>query len=186
MRLKLNQITPDNFDRKVGELREMLIGDRKLLNEEGFDASEAEGFQISEEILQIVVQTIFRKAQVEHTYSKFYSKLCSTIVKIDLESQGKQARQNNLKFCNFRKKLLDYCRSVYEEIFSQEDFETLKKKAEDDGKQYSLEDHRYVQMKRQHKLFGNIEFIGELYLSHLLRPDTAKSIFEHLLHPDCF
>ena len=41
-------------------------------------------------------------------------------------------------------------------------------------------------MKRQHKLFGNIEFIGELYLSHLLRPDTAKSIFEHLLHPDCF
>ena len=44
MRLKLNQITPDNFDRKVGELREMLIGDRKLLNEEGFEASEAEGF----------------------------------------------------------------------------------------------------------------------------------------------
>ena len=41
-------------------------------------------------------------------------------------------------------------------------------------------------MKRQHKLFGNIEFIGELYLSHLLRPDTAKSIFEHLLHEDCF
>ena len=43
-----------------------------------------------------------------------------------------------------------------------------------------------MQIKRQHKLFGNIEFIGELYLSHLLRPDTAKSIFEHLLHPDCF
>ena len=37
VRLKLNQITPDNFDRKVGELREMLIGDRKLLQEEGFD-----------------------------------------------------------------------------------------------------------------------------------------------------
>lgn len=55
VRLKLNQITPDNFERKVGELREMLIGDRKLLNEEGFDASVAEGFQISEEILQIVV-----------------------------------------------------------------------------------------------------------------------------------
>ena len=41
-------------------------------------------------------------------------------------------------------------------------------------------------MKRQHKLFGNIEFIGELYLSHLLLPATAKSIFEHLLEPDCF
>ena len=186
MRLKLNQITPDNFDRKVSELREMLIGDRKLLNEEGFDAAEAEGFQISEEILQIVVQTIFRKAQVEHTYSKFYSRLCSTIVKIDLESQGRQARPNTLKFCNFRKKLLDYCRSVYEEIFSVEEYETLKQKAESEGKTYTPEDHRCVQGKRQHKLFGNIEFIGELYLSHLLRPDTAKSIFEHLLHPDCF
>jgi len=92
VRLLCNQITPDNFDRKVSELREMLIGDRKLFNEEGFDAEAAEGFKISEEILQIVVQTIFRKAQVEHTYSKFYSKLCSTIVKIDLESQGKPAR----------------------------------------------------------------------------------------------
>jgi len=92
VRLKLNQITPDNFDRKVSELREMLIGDRKLFSEDGFDAVAAEGFKISEEILQIVVQTIFRKAQVEHTYSKFYSKLCSTIVKIDLESQGKPAR----------------------------------------------------------------------------------------------
>ena len=41
-------------------------------------------------------------------------------------------------------------------------------------------------MKRQHKLFGNIEFIGELYTCFLLRGDTAKSIFEHLLHPDCY
>lgn len=82
--------------------------------------------------------------------------------------------------------MLDYCRSVYEEIFSQEDFETLKKKAEDASKTYTTEDHRYVQMKRQHKLFGNIEFIGELFLCHLLRPDTVKSIFGNLLHPDCF
>lgn len=37
VRLKLNQITPDNLDRKIAELRQMLIGDLKLLNEEGFD-----------------------------------------------------------------------------------------------------------------------------------------------------
>lgn len=48
----------------------------------------------------------------------------------------------------FRKKLLDYCRSVYEEIFNLEDFETLKKKAEDAGKKYTTDDHREVQMKR--------------------------------------
>lgn len=33
VRLKLNQITPDNLDKKISELREMLIGDRKLLTE---------------------------------------------------------------------------------------------------------------------------------------------------------
>ena len=134
VRLKLNQITPDNLDRKIAELREMLIGDRLLLSEPGFNPADAEGFSIDEEILQIVVQTIFRKAQVEHTYSKFYSKLCSTIVKIDLESQGKRAIPNNLKFCAFRKKLLDFCRSCFEEIFQQDDFEVLKKQAEDAGK----------------------------------------------------
>lgn len=87
----------------------------------------------------------------------------------------------------FRKKLLDYCRSCFEEIFEQErDFEALQKKAEEAGKTYSQDDHKEVMLKRQHKLFGNIEFIGELFIEHLLRGDTAKSIFEHLLHPQFF
>lgn len=123
---------------------------------------------------------------MEHTYSKFYSKLCSTIVKIDLESQGKKAIPGNLKFCVFRKKLLDYCRGCFEEIFKRKEFEDLKAEAEAAGKTYSMADFRDEQMKRQHKLFGNIEFIGELYTCFLLRGDTARSIFEHLLHPDCF
>ena len=84
------------------------------------------------------MQTIFRKAQVEHKYSQFYSqKICATIVKIDLESQGKKSNPNNLKFCQFRKKLLDYCRSCFEEIFQVDDFETLKTKAEEAGKKYT-------------------------------------------------
>lgn len=55
VRLALNQITPDNLDRKISELREMLIGNRKLLTEEGFKQEDAEGFSINEEILSIVV-----------------------------------------------------------------------------------------------------------------------------------
>lgn len=43
------------MDRKISELREMLIGDRKLLSEEGFNPAEAEGFSIDEGILDIVV-----------------------------------------------------------------------------------------------------------------------------------
>jgi len=92
---------------------------------------------------------------------------------------------SNLKFCSFRKKLLEYCRKVYEQIFVQDDFETSKKKAEEAGKTYTKDDFKEEQMLRQHKLFGNIEFIGELFMVHLLRSDTAKSIFDNLLNQDC-
>lgn len=104
-------------------------------------------------------------------------------MKIDLESQGKKAVPSMLKFCTFRKKLLDYCRNCFEEIFQESSFEALQKAAEEKGKKYTADDHKEVMLKRQHKLFGNIEFIGELYMGFLLRADTAKSIFEHLLNP---
>ena len=40
----------------------MLIGDAKLLAEEGFDAEEQKSLEIDGEKLDIVVHTIFRKA----------------------------------------------------------------------------------------------------------------------------
>ena len=55
VRLILNQITQDNVDLKIGQLREMLIGDRKLLSEEGFDPEAAKDFAINDEMLDIVV-----------------------------------------------------------------------------------------------------------------------------------
>ena len=51
----MNQITQDNVDLKIGQLREMLIGDRKLLSEEGFDPEVAKDFAINDEMLDIVV-----------------------------------------------------------------------------------------------------------------------------------
>ena len=62
VRLWLNQITPDNFAKKSGQLRELLISNAKLLNEEGFSNEEAKNLKINEEKLDIVVETIFRKA----------------------------------------------------------------------------------------------------------------------------
>ena len=79
VRLWLNQISPDNYDRKKVELRNLLFGDRKLKGEEGFE--EQEELQVDEEKQQIVVQTIFRKAQSEHEYAGFYADLCSDIVR---------------------------------------------------------------------------------------------------------
>jgi hypothetical protein len=49
VRLWLNQISPDNFDKKSGELRELLIGNAKLLSEPGFDLEEAKNLKIDEE-----------------------------------------------------------------------------------------------------------------------------------------
>lgn len=138
-------------------------------------------------MLDIVVATIFRKAQNEKKYSQFYSeKICAPIVKLELESQGKRATPNNLKFCQFRKKLLDFCRGCFEEIFLVDDFEAMKKAAEEKGKTYTDADYAESKVIRKDKLFGNIGFIGGLFSCHLLRDDTVKSIFDHLLHPDCF
>lgn len=49
VRLWLNQISPDNFEKKSGELRELLIGSAKLLSEPGFDLEEAKNLKIDEE-----------------------------------------------------------------------------------------------------------------------------------------
>jgi hypothetical protein len=35
--LWLNQITPDNYAKKESELRGLLFGDRKTINEKGFE-----------------------------------------------------------------------------------------------------------------------------------------------------
>ena len=55
VRLWLNQISPDNFEKKSGELRELLIGSAKLMSEKGFDLEEAKNMKIDEEKQSIVV-----------------------------------------------------------------------------------------------------------------------------------
>lgn len=64
VRLNLNQITPDNYNKKYSELRTLLIGDRAVLGEKDFDADAVDvaEFMIDEEKLDTVVSTIFRKA----------------------------------------------------------------------------------------------------------------------------
>lgn len=58
-------ITPDNFDKKLEELRVFMFGDHKLPEEEGYNESEdtLTEDKVNNENLQIIVETIFRKAQ---------------------------------------------------------------------------------------------------------------------------
>jgi len=138
---------------------------------------------IDDQKLGIVVHTIFRKAQTEHTYSNFYCKLCSTIVKIELQSKGKKAIPSNLKHCDFRRKLLDYCKDCFEDFFKERD---PRKEAEEAGKEIDEEEVKEKILRRKHKLFGNIEFVGELHKEYLLSDSIAKSVFATLLKPETF
>ena len=87
VRLWLNQISPDNYDKKQSELRALMFGDRKTKDEPGFDDQPKE-FEVEEEKQVLVVRTIFRKAQTEHSYASFYAKLCGQIVRLELELKG--------------------------------------------------------------------------------------------------
>jgi hypothetical protein len=86
IRLIVNVITPDNFDKKFEELRVFMFGDHKLPEEEGYNESvdTLTEDKVSNENLQIIVETVFRKAQNEREYCIFYGDLCERIIKLEL------------------------------------------------------------------------------------------------------
>lgn len=171
VRLWLNQISPDNFEKKSGELRELLIGSAKLLSEPGFDPEEAKNLKIDEEKQTIVVETIFRKAQKEHSYISFYAKLCSTIIKLELESKGIKPTPINLKESTFRIKMLAYCKSSFESFFHDPPMVNI-----------DVNDENYEkEIGKTKKLFGNIEFCGDLHRHRILSDQTLWSVFAGLL-----
>jgi hypothetical protein len=66
---------------------------------------------------------------------------------------------------------LEFCRSSFEKFF---DKETKDKAYETDEKR----------MMFQSKLFGNLQFIGELYRRKILSQNIIDSVFESLLVMD--
>jgi hypothetical protein len=79
-------ITPDNYDKKFEELRVFMFGDHKLPEEEGYNESvdTLTEDKISNQNLQIIVETIFRKAQNERDYCILYGDLCEKIIRLEL------------------------------------------------------------------------------------------------------
>jgi hypothetical protein len=167
----LNQISPDNYDRKSGELRELLIGNAKLMSEPGFNIEEAKNMTIDDEKQSIVVEIIFRKAQKEHSYTAFYAKLCALIIKLELESKGMQSKQQNAKHSVFRQKMLAYCKTSFESFFN----DPPQVNPDINSETYEKE------VGRIKKLYGNIEFCGDLHRHKILADATLWSVFEGLL-----
>lgn len=85
IRLMVNVITPDNFEKKFSELRKMIFGDLKIPGEEGYSQhSQLLTEKLNEENMKIVVEIIFGKAQNERSYMTFYGELCEKMTKIEL------------------------------------------------------------------------------------------------------
>jgi hypothetical protein len=173
VRLWLNQITPDNQEKKQGELRVLLFGDRKCLDEEGFK-DQTEDFVFNVEKQEIVVKTIFRKAQSEHSYAGFYSELCAQIVRLELQMKGLEPKRTNIRNCDFRKKLLEYCRESFEALLNAPVL-TVKKEDEKEEARFERE------LKLKEKLFGNIEFVGELFKLNIVTDTVLNQVFISLL-----
>jgi len=118
-----------------------------------------------------VVETIFRKASKERIFCGFYAQLCSDIVAMELQMKGYEAKRVNIKHCNFRGRMLMYCRESFLEVFKMK--EVMKQEQDDE-----------TRLKHKERLFGNIDFIGELYRNYLLPERIIFQIFGNLLGLD--
>jgi hypothetical protein len=73
--------------------------------------------------------------------------------------------------------LLNNCKKSFEEFLSQPE----KVEKQQDEKE---EDRLDRELRTKHKLFGNIDFVGELYKEGILSETILISIFEVLLGID--
>lgn len=174
IRLILNVITPENYDKKFTELRGFLFGNRKTEEECREDGEKYDESQkltddtIRKDILRIIVQNIFRKAQVEKEYCIFYGDICERLIKLELSLRGLENKIKDMKQSNFRIQLFEVCKECFEKFFDVE--ETAKANSD-------LE----KQLLFRTKLFGNLDFVGELYRRKMLPETVLKSVFTSLL-----
>lgn len=88
---------------------------------------------------------------------------------LELELRGFPPKITNLKHSEFRKTLLEFCKTSFEQFFSDESRE----------KRLSLD--MEDQLKFKQRLFGNIKFVGELNRRKLLQESIIISVFNMLL-----
>jgi len=155
-------IAPDNVDKKFNELRNYLFPGLKT-REECFeqeidynqDSHKLQEDVINTDILDIIVKNIFKKAIREKTFCIFYGDLCERMMKLELNLMDLGVKIGNMKHSIFRKQLLKACKDTFEKFF---DLELRKTETEDAEKKANFEE----------KLFGNMEFVGELFRRKIL------------------
>jgi translation initiation factor 4G len=124
---------------------------------------------VSDENLQIIVETVFRKAQNEKEYCIFYGDLCEKIIKLELNLKNMKATVKNIKNSQYRKLLLKNCKASFDQFFTEETKKVLESKDEESLFKFTM------------RLFGNIKFVGELYRRGLLQDSIILSVFDMLM-----
>ena len=112
-------MTPDNFEKKFLELRQLMFGDLKHAGEEGYDPEihKPLTLQLSDDNMNIIVETIFRKAQNEKGYVNFYGEVCEKIIRLELSLRGLKSTVKTQQQSNFRKTLLENCKTSFNQFF---------------------------------------------------------------------
>ena len=197
IKLILNLITPDNFEKKRDELRAYLFGTEVRTRDECFadgveydeEIHQLRDDDIGEEILETIVQNIFRKAQMENEYTIFYGLLCEQLIRIELTLRGLECKVATMKSSAFRKCLFDQCKTCFSKFFDTAEkathTATLARPTDTSGmtkeqREQYLDDLERATVFKQ-KLFGNNAFVGELYRRKLLPEQTLSHVFESLL-----
>ena len=121
-----------------------------------------------EELLNVIVQNIFRKAQVEKEYCIFYGDLCEKMIKLELDLKDLNKSVINMKKSAFRKALFDNSKMCFEKFFDVDEKAKSKESME-----------RAILFKL--KLYGNLEFVGELFRRKILPETVLISVFQGLL-----
>jgi hypothetical protein len=117
VKLILNVIAPDNYEKKFTELRGFLFPGLKTRTEcfdEEIEYDEHEHKLqedvINVEILDTIVKNTFKKAIREKGYCIFYGELCEKMMKLELDLMGLDVKVGNMSSSAFRKQLLVECR----------------------------------------------------------------------------
>jgi len=117
------------------------------------------------------VQNIFRKAQDEKQFIIVYGELCEKLIKLELDLKGEKKSKSNMSKSVFRKNLIEACQSCFMKFFEPEERQKLN--------------DPYHCILFKDRLFGNIEFVGELFRRNILSENTLNGIFGQLTDEVC-
>jgi translation initiation factor 4G len=134
----LNKLTPQNFDKLFGKVKDVQIQSAVTLNG--------------------VISQIFDKALTEPTFCEMYAKFCK-----ELASALPEFVQDDEKI-TFKRVLLNKC----QEAFERGEREEAEAAEEGNGKEMTAEEREAKRIEAKKRMLGNIRFIGELYKKHML------------------